>query len=80
MGVPAVNDVQPSKIAQILRDLGLDPKLTIEVHITAAGISAQVIALDDNGVLIRNASGGVVHEVSIPLVESGDGTQPAESP
>lgn len=80
MGLPDVPDsIAPSVLAQMLRDLGLDPKLTIDVSITASEVTARCIALDSNGVLIRASGDSVVHTVAIPVAAAGAG-QAAESP
>lgn len=80
MGLPDVPaSIAPSVLAQMLRDLGLDPKLTIDVAITASEVTARCIALDSNGVLIRASGDSVVHTVAIPVADAGAG-QAGESP
>lgn len=80
MGLPELPDsIAPGAVAQMLRDLGLDPKLTIDVSITASEVTARCVALDSSGVLIRASGDGVVHTVAIPVADAGAG-QAAESP
>lgn len=81
MGLPTVPDsVTPATLGSILNQLGLNPKLTIAVQITASAVNAQVVALDDNGVLIRSSGDSVIHNISIPVQGAEPAADPAESP
>lgn len=72
--------VTRAQLGQILRDLGLDPRLTIAVQITSSQISAQVVALDGDGVLIRSSGDSVIHDISIPVEGAETVPEPTESP
>lgn len=72
--------IPPSTLGQILTALGLDPRLTIAVQITASRVSAQVVALDENGVLIRSSGDSVIHEIEIPVQGAAPVPDADESP
>lgn len=78
MTTPA--SITPATLAAILNALGLNPKLTIAVQITASEVTAQFIQLDANGVLVRSSGDDVIHYVEIPVEGAQPAPDPAESP
>lgn len=63
--VPAY--ITPATLSQILTTLGLDPKLTVAVQIGVSAVTAQVVALDETGVLLRASGDEVIHDIVIPV-------------
>jgi hypothetical protein len=65
MAIPA--SITPATLAAILNSLGLNPKLTIAVQLTASEVTAQCVKLDPNGVLVRSNDDDIIHHIRIPV-------------